>query len=163
MGAFILTQPGRVGQWLVLLIAGYLVITNALDIYVGLSGSAPGGSNGYRLLGGGIGLTAGLLVLLVPLATSVTLPALIVILAIGLLATGLVGLAASLLAREDTGIRWGRIVADLLRVVFGGLLLSLGGGAGGDVLRWLGIIAVVGGGALVAYALLLSRRPAAVT
>ena len=161
VGIYILTQPARVGQWLVFLIAGYLVITNALEIYASVSGPAPADGNAYRLLASGIGFIAGLLVLLVPLVTTAPLLALIAILGIGLLARGLVGLVGVLLGREAGGARWGSALANLLNLVFGGLLLYLTTtAAAGDVLRWLGIAAVVGGALLILYGVVLYRRPA---
>ena len=162
VGIFILAQPARIGQWLVYLIAGYLVITSALDIYAGLGGSAAETGRTYRLLGGGIGFIAGLLVLVVPLITSTTLPSMLAILGIGLIGRGIVTLVGGFLSREETGGRWVGILPGVLNVALGALLLLLlSTDAVADVLRWLGILAVIGGGALVVFAFMLARRPPA--
>ena len=162
VGVYVLTQPGQVGQWLVLLLAGYLLVTSVLDVYVAQSRALPAGAESYRTLAGGIGIIAGLLVFALPFFVAVGMETMIAILGIGLVATGLLGLVEALLVRGAAGFRWGAIISNLLRLTFGGLLLYLiGVGAAANVLRWLGIVAILAGVALVIYALVLYRRPAA--
>jgi hypothetical protein len=79
-------------------------------------------------------------------------------LAIGLLAYGVLGLVSLIFTFRSTGIRIAAIIADVLAIVLGVLLLSARSGDTGGT-RLLGAAAAVGGIALLGYSWYLRGKP----
>jgi len=164
LGALILARPQSVGQWLVVLVGAYVLITGLLDLYIARFGALPPGTAANRTLVGRISVVAALLVFVLPLFVAVSTSTQVAILGVTLVAIGFLGIAESLLGYGDHGIRWSAALGNLLHLLFGGLLLYVVVvGAGPGVLWWLGFIALVGGVALCSYAIVLYRRPGVAT
>ena len=79
-------------------------------------------------------------------------------LAIGLLAYGILGLVSLIFTFRTTGFRIAAIITDVLTIVLGILLLSASSGDTGGT-RLLGAAAVVGGIALLGYSWYLRGKP----
>lgn len=152
MGIFFVIQPRQSGQLTMIVVGGYLLVTSILGIYAGLRGER----RPARMIRGGMGFIVGLLVVLQPFLHSVNVEAARTILAIGLFASGLVGLYGALV-REEGRFRWGTVIDSLLSIGIAWLLFYAAANPV-SLLIWIGTLAIIFGILLVIYALLLYRR-----
>jgi hypothetical protein len=79
-------------------------------------------------------------------------------LAIGLLAYGVLGIVSMVFTLRSTGFKGGAIIADVLTIVLGILLLTARSGDTSGT-QWLGVAATVGGIALLGYSWYLRGKP----
>ncbi|MCI0439728.1 MAG: DUF308 domain-containing protein [Chloroflexi bacterium] len=152
-GIAVLVWPQETAGVMIVVFGGYLIVNGLLRIYAGMR--AQSGSDAAKpmhLVRGGIGLVVGLLVVIQPLSEYMSLDVAVTILAIGLLLIGVIGLIN---AYEERSTRWGTMVSSGLHVVLGILLLFSRDNS--SLIQWLGIAALVIGGLLVAYGLMLFR------
>src|SRR5215204_5074001 len=79
-------------------------------------------------------------------------------LAIGLLAYGVLGIVSVIFTVRSTGFKGGTIIADVLTIVLGILILSARSGDTSGTLL-LGAVAAIGGIALLGYSWYLRGKP----
>jgi uncharacterized membrane protein HdeD (DUF308 family) len=115
-------------------------------------------SSPWETLRGGIGVTVAVLTLLSAGSDYVEDDGARQMLAIGLLAYGVLGIVSIVFTFRSTGFKGGAIIADLLTIVLGVLLLSARSGDTGGT-QLLGAAAAVGGVALLGYSWYLRGKP----
>lgn len=160
VGLYVLVEPQQASTWLAQLIGVYLLVNSGFAIYAGFSGSGSANEQPFRLIVSGIGLVTGLIALAQPLLGTIDTLASITMLGVGLLLAGIVSLAGLILGRFGETTPWGRILASGLDLLLGILLLYLSRtGTAGNALLLLGVVGLGVGALLVAYAVVLYRRP----
>jgi uncharacterized membrane protein HdeD (DUF308 family) len=112
----------------------------------------------WEALRGGIGVTVAVLTLLSAASNYVRDDGARQMLAIGLLAYGVLGIVSIVFTIRSTGFKGGAIIADVLTIALGILLLSARSGDTG-VTQVLGAVAAVGGIALLGYSWYLRGKP----
>jgi uncharacterized membrane protein HdeD (DUF308 family) len=140
-------ESKRVILWV---IGGFLLLNSVIWIF---SGFRAGGSRA-QLVRGGIGLIVGLLAVIQPFAEYMTVEAALMALAVGLVASGLIGLLDTFWHRVGG---WSSVIFAMLALAVGGLLLYQ---MVTDVfvLTWIGYIALGLGVLLMGYAFALYTR-----
>ncbi len=161
IGLFLLLAPDAAGRLILTLIAAVLLLESLLRIVAELR-LPRGQANPYLMLQAGVGATVGLLVLLRgALVPTLDDGSARIMLAWGLIAYALVGTASALLARGE-GDSWLRpIVNALLLIILAIVLLTSTQDNAADRLAWLGVIALIGGAALLFLAWRAYNRPRA--
>lgn len=145
IGLYFLAAPAAAGGLLLQLIALALLAQSLLQIAAALR-AARSEVDPFSMLQAGIGATAGLLVALrgwlVPTLDSNSART---ILALGLLAYAIVGLAGTLLHRDESESWYGPLVTAVLLIVLALLLLTSSDSNALDRISFLGWIALIGG------------------
>jgi uncharacterized membrane protein HdeD (DUF308 family) len=155
IGVYILAQPDDARDVVRQLIAAVLLVNGLLQVLAGFRlPQAPAAP--YRILRGGVAATIGLIVSLEPISDYIEADASRVILALGGLAYGLLGLVEVVATREATGLRIGPLIAAGIWIVLA-ILFFTGDETDTTRLNLLGIVAVVFGLLLLAYAYYLYR------
>jgi len=113
----------------------------------------------FHILRGGIGMTVGVIVLLENVSDYLNADASRLILGLGLIAYGAVGIAGIWAEREDRGLRLGGLALGIVNIALG-LMFVFSDGAKDSWLRALGIIAIVAGIVLLAYAFMVYKSQA---
>lgn len=159
VGVYIVTDPIGASDLIRFLIAVVLLVDSAGHIIDGFRGrgvsSAP-----WETLRGGIGATVAILTLLSAWSDFVENAGARQMLAIGLLAYGIIGIVSLIFTFRETGFNVAAAIADVLTIVLGILLLTARSGDTGST-RLLGAAAIVGGLALLGYSWYLRGRPIA--
>ncbi|MFN8593123.1 MAG: DUF308 domain-containing protein [Thermomicrobiales bacterium] len=149
IGLYLLLAPASAAGLIIQLIALILLVESVLHIIAQLR-AEEGAGDRYTLLQAGIGATVGVLLVL----RGMLLPSLDALsarnmLAFGLIAYALVGVAGALIGRDD-GDSWLRpIVNALLLVILAIVLLTSGETNAANRLGVLGWIALIGGAVLL--------------
>jgi uncharacterized membrane protein HdeD (DUF308 family) len=153
-----LANPTGASDVIRFLIALVLLLAGLSQIVDGFRGrnlpSAP-----WEALRGGIGVTVAVLTLLSAGSDYVADDGARQMLAIGLLAYGLLGIVSVIFTVRATGLKGGAIIADVLTIVLGILLLSARSGDTSGT-QLLGAGAALGGIALLGYSWYLRGKPA---
>jgi uncharacterized membrane protein HdeD (DUF308 family) len=157
-GVYIMADPTGASDLIRFLIAIVLLVDSAGHIVDGFRDRRLP-SSPWEALRGGIGATVAILTLLTAWSRYVEDDGARQMLAIGLLAYGLLGVVSLIFTFRSTGFRIAAIIADLLTIVLGVLLLSARSGDTGGT-RLLGAAAAVGGVALLGYSWYLRGKPA---
>lgn len=110
-----------------------------------------------RFIGGAVMLFGGILVVIEKLTTHFDADAARIVLAGALLTAGVFGIAAGLLGRRDGDLKLGNMIASVALIVLAGFLISEVR-SGENRTQLLGIIVLLLGLALLAYAYLLRQR-----
>ena len=157
IGVFMLANPVGASDVIRFLIALVLLLDSLGHIVDGFrerrQPSAP-----WEALRGGIGVTFAVLTLLSAGSNYVEDDGARQMLAIGLLAYGVLGLVSIIFTFRSTGFKGAAIIADVLTIVLGILLLrARSGDTSGTQL--LGAVAAVGGIALLGYSWYLRGKP----
>jgi uncharacterized membrane protein HdeD (DUF308 family) len=158
IGVFMLANPARASDVIRFLIALVLLVDSLSHIFDGFRdrrlSSAP-----WDTLRGGIGVTVAVLTLLSAGYDYVNNDGARQMLAIGLLAYGVLGIISMIFTIRSTGFKGAAIIADVLTIALGILLLrARSGDTSGTQL--LGAVAAVGGIALLGYSWYLRGKPA---
>ena len=158
IGVFMLANPTRASDVIRFLIALVLLVDSLSHIFDGFRdrrlSSAP-----WDTLSGGIGVTVAVLTLLSAGSDYVDNDGARQMLAIGLLAYGVLGIVSMIFTIRSTGFKGAAIIADVLTIALGILLLrARSGDTSGTQL--LGAVAAVGGIALLGYSWYLRGKPA---
>ncbi len=158
IGVFMVANPTGASDVIRFLIALVLLLDSLSHIVDGFRNRSLS-SSPWETLRGGIGVTVAVLTLLSAGSDYVEDDGARQMLAIGLLAYGLLGVVSIIFTFRSTGFRIAAIIADLLAIVLGVLLLSARSGDTGGT-RLLGAAAAVGGIALLGYSWYLRGKPA---
>jgi uncharacterized membrane protein HdeD (DUF308 family) len=157
IGVFMLANPTGASDVIRFLIALVLLLASLSQIVDGFRDSNLS-SSPWETLRGGIGVTVAVLTLLSAGSDYVEDDGARQMLAIGLLAYGVLGIVSLIFTIRSTGFRGGAIIADVLTIVLGVLLLSARSGDTRGT-QWLGAVAAVGGIALLGYSWYLRGKP----
>ncbi len=153
LGLLLLFNPGSTLITIMIFLGAYWFVDGIFIIINTLQRRKKMESWGLGILSGVLGVIAGLVVFVHPLATTVlTQVFLIYFLAFMAIANGVSSIVTGIKLRKEIKNEWTIILGGLLTVIFGVLLLSkpLVGSA---LLLWLlGIIAVVGGISIITLA-----------
>lgn len=157
VGVFMLANPRGASDVIRFLIALVLLLDSLGHIvdgfrYRGLSSSP------WEALRGGIGVTAAVLTLLSAGSNYVADDGARQLLAIGLLAYGVLGIVSLIFTFRSTRFNGAAIIADVLAIVLGALLLRARSGDT-SATQLLGAVAAVGGIALLGYSWYLRGKP----
>ena len=159
IGLYIVVDPDRASDLIRVLIAVVLLVVSVGQIVDGFRmrglPSSPWGT-----LRGGVGATVALLTLLSGWSDFIAPAGARQMLAIGLLAYGIIGIVSLIFTFQSTGFKIAAVITDILTIVLGILLLIAEAGDTGSV-RLLGAVAIIGGIAMLVYAWLLRSRTAA--
>jgi uncharacterized membrane protein HdeD (DUF308 family) len=157
IGIYVLVDPDGARDIIRQILGAMLLINGLLRIVHGFRDNPKGlPSTPYRLVSGGIGATVGAIVLLENVSDYITVDAARVILALGLLAFGIIGLAAAVGTRESGGLRRGPLITAAIYLIFAVLLIynvrrdSLN-------IEIFGIVFIILGVLFLGYAYLLYR------
>ncbi len=157
IGLFLTVQPDAARSTMRGLIGAFLIFSSVLAIFSELRPAtrnlpmAP-----YRLLRGGVGLLTGLVVVLQPVFDYVDADAARTILAVGLALWGLIGLYAAFATHDEGGLRWNTVILSGVSIAFAVMLFGTSAGDNPFV-RPVGIVAMIIGAILLAYAYVLHR------
>ena len=157
IGVFMLANPTGASDVIRFLIALVLLLVSLGHIVDGFRDRSPS-SSPWETLRGGIGATVAVLTLLSAGSDYVEDDGTRQLLAIGLLAYGLLGLISLIFTFRSTGFRIASIIADVLTIVLGILLLSARSGDTRGT-QLLGAVAALGGIALLGYSWYLRGKP----
>jgi uncharacterized membrane protein HdeD (DUF308 family) len=155
IGVFMLANPTGASDVIRFLIALVLLLDSLGHIVDGFRDRL---SSPWETLRGGIGATVAVLTLLSAGSDFVEDDGARQMLAIGLLVYGLLGVVSLIFTFRSTGFRIASIIADLLTIVLGILLLSARSGDTRGT-QLLGVVAAVGGIALLGYSWYLRGKP----
>jgi uncharacterized membrane protein HdeD (DUF308 family) len=157
IGVFMLANPTGASDVIRFLIALVLLLASFSQVVDGFRDRHLS-SSPWETLRGGIGVTVAILTLLSAGSDYVEDDGARQMLAIGLLAYGVLGIVSLIFTIRSTGFRGGAIIADVLTIVLGVLLLSARSGDTRGT-QWLGAVAAVGGIALLGYSWYLRGKP----
>jgi uncharacterized membrane protein HdeD (DUF308 family) len=157
IGVFMLANPIGASDVIRFLIALVLLLDSLGHIVDGFRNRGLS-SSPWETLRGGIGVTVAVLTLLSAESNYVEDDGARQLLAIGLLAYGLLGVVSLIFTFRSTRFNGAAIIADILTIVLGVLLLSA---RSGDTraTQLLGAVAAVGGIALLGYSWYLRGKP----
>jgi len=158
IGVFMLANPTGASDVIRFLIALVLLLVSLGHIVDGFRDRSPS-SSPWETLRGGMGSTVAVLTLLSAGSDYVEDDGTRQLLAIGLLAYGLLGLVSLIFTFRSTGFKGAAVIADVLTIALGTLLLSARSGDTRGT-QLLGAVAAVGGIALLGYSWYLRGKPA---
>ena len=157
VGVFMVANPRGASDVIRFLIALVLLLDSLGHIVDGFRdrrlSSAP-----WETLRGGIGVTVAALTLLSAGSNYVTDSGARQMLAIGLLAYGILGIVSLIFTFRASGFKIASMIADVLAIVLGILLLRARSGDTGAT-QLLGVAAIVGGIGLLGYSWYLRGKP----
>jgi uncharacterized membrane protein HdeD (DUF308 family) len=157
IGVFMLANPTGASDVIRFLIALVLLLDSLGHIVDGFR-SRNLSSSSWETLRGGIGVTVAVLTLLSAGSDFVEDDGARQMLAIGLLAYGLLGIVSLIFTFRSTGFGIASIIADVLTIALGVLLLRARSGDT-SATQLLGAVAAVGGIALLGYSWYLRGKP----
>jgi uncharacterized membrane protein HdeD (DUF308 family) len=156
LGIYVLAQTQQAAMRLIQIVGSYFFVTALLAVYRLAAGKGDPAIEPGRWLRTGISLVVGLIALFHPMMPTISTPAAATVLAIGLLLAGAIGIYGVVSTRVQLGMRWDRLMAHGLYVLFAVLLLlNSFTGIGATALQILGWTALLGGVGLAAYAIML--------
>jgi uncharacterized membrane protein HdeD (DUF308 family) len=158
IGVFMLANPTRASDVIRFLIALVLLVDSLSHIFDGFR-DRPLSSAPWDTLRGGIGVTVAVLTLISAASDYVEDDGARQMLAIGLLAYGVLGIVSMIFTFRATGFKGAAIIADVLTIALGILLLTARSGDTSGT-QLLGAVAAVGGIALLGYSWYLRGKPA---
>jgi uncharacterized membrane protein HdeD (DUF308 family) len=155
IGIYMLADPSDARSKVLQLIGLILLINGVLEIFAGFGNEDAKGSP-YRILRGTIAATVGLIITLEPIWDYLDNEAERWILALGMIAVGLVGLAIVAISRDEGGLRIGPLITNLIFIVIA-ILLFTGDETNDARMNIIGITFLVLGVLLSLYSLYLYR------
>jgi uncharacterized membrane protein HdeD (DUF308 family) len=156
VGIFVVADPVRASDWVRQLIALVLLVVSVEQIADGFRSrglaTAP-----WATLRGGVGATIALLTLFSSWSDSIAPAGARQMLAVGLLAYGIIGIVSLVFTLRAGGFKIAELIANVLTIVLGLLLLSADA-ADTTGAQLLGAAAIIGGVAMLIYAFSLWNR-----
>jgi uncharacterized membrane protein HdeD (DUF308 family) len=156
-GIYVVAAPDNAKDAVRVIIGAFVLANSIGSVMAGFRPAALSNPiTPYRMLAAGSGLTVGIIVVLQPWTENITDNAARVILALGLLAFGIIGLAGIYVTRATGGMRRGPIVTGALSVLFAILLFYNVRNETLDM-RWFGYAALAAGVLMCGYAFALYK------
>jgi uncharacterized membrane protein HdeD (DUF308 family) len=155
VGVYMLADPDGARDIVRQLIAALLLINGVLEILAGFRLSTDAAAP-FRFIRGSVGATVGAIITLEPISDYLDEDASRIMLAIGLTAYGLIGLAGTIAGREERGIRIGALATAALSLIFA-IILFTGDESDSSRMDILGVMGIVFGALLLLYAFYLYR------
>ncbi len=137
-------------------ILAYLAIAGAAQTFSGLMNRRAPGSATDRIRGL-VGLVGGVAMLLLLYFNVLTLPTVFVIIAILVIAFGLLGLFEAFFDRGRAYFRWMPVLVNVLLVVLGALVFYSSSHESFDLQLWAGLVLAILGTAVVVYAYFVQK------
>jgi uncharacterized membrane protein HdeD (DUF308 family) len=156
VGIYIVADPNRASEIIRWLIAIVLLVVSLEQIFLGFRARGLPTSP-WAALRGGVGATAAVLALLADWSDTLQRDGARQILAVGLLAYGILGLISLIFTLRTTGFKVAAIITDLLTIGLGLVLLTADPDDESGT-QLLGAVAIIGGVALLIYAYMLWSR-----
>lgn len=151
-GALTLVYPGITLQVLVLLFGAFAFADGVFMLVSAIANRRGLPRWGVLVLGGLLGITIGLVTLLMPAITAVALLGFIAAWAILM---GIAEIAAAIRLRQEITGEWLLVVTGLLAVAFGGFIIARPALGALAIVLWIGAYALISGALLVALGLRL--------
>jgi len=153
LGLLLVVNPGSTLMTIMIFLGAYWFVDGIFTIINSLKGGKAMKGWGWGILSGVLGIIAGLVVFSQPLAAAVlTQVFLIYFLAFTAIANGASSIVTGIKLRKEIKNEWTIVLGGILTVIFGILLLSKPL-VGSVLFLWmLGIIAIVGGIAIISLA-----------
>lgn len=161
LGIFLLVGADTASFVVAYALAGYLAITGAAQTFSGVFNRHAPGSTTDRVRGL-VGLIAGVALLLLIYFQVLSLSAIYSILAVALIAYGLLGMFEAIFDRGEGRFQWMPLVVNLLLVVLGALVF-LFRSQELDLRMWAGIVLAAIGVLVILYGYLVQKRSPAAT
>ncbi len=158
IGVYVVADPFGASDVIRFLIALVLLLASLGHIVDGFRDERLA-SSPWETLRGGVGVTVAALTLLSAGSNYIMDTGARQMLAIGLLAYGILGIVSLIFTFRATGFRIAATITDALTIVLGILLLTASSGDTGGT-RLLGVAAIVGGIGLLGYSWYLRGKPA---
>jgi uncharacterized membrane protein HdeD (DUF308 family) len=156
LGLFLLFSVNIAPAVVIYALAAYLTVAGAIQTFSGLFKRQAPGSTTDRIRGL-VGLVGGLTVLLLVYFDVITTSAAFTILAVVLIAYGLLGLFEAFFDRGTAYFRWMPVIINALLVALGVLVFYFRAQEL-DLRLWGGVLLAVIGIALLGYALLIQKQ-----
>jgi uncharacterized membrane protein HdeD (DUF308 family) len=156
IGIYVLAAPDDARDIVRQLTGAVLLITSVLEAMAGFRAPTHPATP-FRLFRAGVGVAVGLIVTLEPVSDYLEPASSRWILGLGLIGYGLIGLTATVAAREEYGIRIGSVITGVLPIVLG-IMFFTGDETDSSRMNLIGSILLVFGVLLLAYALYLYRQ-----
>ncbi len=137
-------------------LAAYVAIAGGMQVFSGLFNRRTPGSATDRIRGL-VGLVGGLALILLLYFEVLTLATAFTILAIVVIAFGLLGLFESLFDRGRAYFRWMPVIVNVLLVALGALVFYSRSAAGFNLQLWSGLLLALLGTAIVVYAYFVQK------
>jgi len=137
-------------------LSAYVTIAGGMQVFSGLLNRRMPGSTTDRIRGL-VGLVGGLAIILLLYFNVVTLPTAFTILAVVIIAFGLLGLFESFFDRGKAYFRWMPVLVNVLLVVLGALVFYSRSAEGFNLQLWAGLLLAILGTGIVVYAYFVQK------
>jgi hypothetical protein len=149
LGVYVVLFPEEAPVIVRSIIAAALLVLSFVQIFEGFRfWNRP--VSPWATLGGGVGATAAVFTLLANWAPEITSAAARIMLAIGLVAFGIIGLVSLIFTLRSTGFKIASLIIDVLAIALG-VLFFLAEEQNYDRIKLLGLVALLGGVVLLIY------------
>jgi hypothetical protein len=149
LGVYVVLFPEEAPVIVRSIIAAALLVLSFVQIFEGFRfWNRP--VSPWATLGGGVGATAAVFTLLANWAPEITSAAARIMLAIGLVAFGIIGLVSLIFTLRSTGFKIASLIIDVLAIALG-VLFYLAEEQNYDRIKLLGLVALLGGVVLLIY------------
>lgn len=146
-GVLALFNPGITLVALILLFGAYALIDGIFMVVSAIARRHGGPRWVALLLGGLVGIAAGVVTYLMPGVTAVVL---LMVIAVWAIFTGIAEIVAAVRLRKEIAGEWFFILAGLLALAFGAVLIVQPGAGALALVLWIGAYAVISGVLLIA-------------
>ena len=156
-GLLTFVLPGVTLAALVLLFGAYALVDGIFSVVAAVRRRAGDPPWWALLVEGIVGIAAGLVTLVLPGLTALTL---LYVIAAWAVLTGVLEIIAAIRLRRQLSGEWRLVLSGVLSVVFGGLVMAAPAAGALAITLWIGAYAIVFGGLLLALAFRLRRAHA---
>ena len=156
-GLLAFAVPGLTLAALVLLFGAYALVDGIFNVIAAVRWRAGDPPLWALLVEGIVGIAAGLVTLVLPGLTALTL---LYVIAAWAVLTGVLEIIAAIRLRRQLSGEWRLVLSGILSIVFGGLVMAAPAAGALAITLWIGAYAIVFGGLLLALAFRLRRAHA---
>ncbi len=156
LGIFLIAGGNTATTTTAYALAAYLAVAGGVQTFSGLLNRRAPGSMTDRIRGL-IGLIGGVAMLLLLYFNVLSVPAAFTVIAILVIAFGLLGLFESFFDRGKAHFRWMPVLVNVLLVIMGALVFYSRSAAGFDLQLWSGLLLAILGTAVGVYAYFVQK------
>ena len=151
LGAYALFRPGMTAATFAQVFGFFLAFDGVLAIIAGITGQVP--SRGWTIARGVLALIAGVFIVSNPLLASlITATTFVYLLGISAVVSGVIEIVAAIKDRKEIEGEGFLILGGVISVIFGLAVLSSPLAFAGFMVRFIGVLAIIGGIASIFYA-----------